>query len=88
LIIREQNIGEQDKLLHVLTKSHGVVKAFARGAKNLKNGKSAATALPPAPASAPGTRTVRHTSRTLEAEARLPHEVQTTPSLSVLHFLQ
>ncbi len=45
LIIREQNIGEQDKLLHVLTKSHGVVKAFARGAKNLKNGKSAATAL-------------------------------------------
>lgn len=45
LIIKEQNIGEQDKLLHVLTKSNGVVKAFARGAKNLKNGKSAATAL-------------------------------------------
>lgn len=45
LIIKEQNIGEQDKLLHILTKTNGVVTAFARGAKNLKNGKSAATAL-------------------------------------------
>lgn len=45
LIIREQNIGEQDKLITVLTKSHGVVKAFARGAKNLKSGKSAASSL-------------------------------------------
>ena len=45
LIIKEQNIGEQDKLIHVLTKSNGVVKAFARGAKNQKNGKSAATSL-------------------------------------------
>ncbi len=45
LIIREQNIREQDKLIYVLTKSNGVVKAFARGAKNLKNGKSAATSL-------------------------------------------
>ena len=45
LIIREQNIGEQDKLIFVLTKSHGVVKAFARGAKSLKSGKGAATAL-------------------------------------------
>ncbi len=45
LIIREQNIGEQDKLVSVLTKSHGVVKAFVRGAKNIKSGKGAATAL-------------------------------------------
>lgn len=45
LIIREQNIGEQDKLLHVLTKSNGVIKAFARGAKNLKNQKCASTSL-------------------------------------------
>lgn len=45
LVIKEQNIGEQDKLIHVLTKSNGVVKAFVRGAKNIKNGKSAATAL-------------------------------------------
>ena len=45
LIIREQNIRENDKLIHVLTKSDGVIKAFARGAKSIKDGKSAATAL-------------------------------------------
>ena len=35
LIIREQNIGENDRLVWVLTRSNGVVKAFARGAKKL-----------------------------------------------------
>ncbi len=45
LIIREQNIRENDKLIHVLTRSDGVIKAFARGAKSIKDGKSAATAL-------------------------------------------
>ncbi len=45
LIIKEQNIGESDKLVHVLTKSHGVIKAFARGAKNIKNQKCAPTSL-------------------------------------------
>lgn len=45
LIIREQNIGENDKLIYALTESHGVVKAFAKGAKSLRSGKSAATAL-------------------------------------------
>lgn len=45
LIIKEQNIGEQDKLVHVLTKSNGVVKAFVRGAKNIKNQKCAAASL-------------------------------------------
>ena len=45
LIIREQNIRENDKLIHVLTKSDGVIKAFARGAKSIKDGKSAATSL-------------------------------------------
>ena len=45
LIIKEQNIGEQDKLVHVLTKSHGVIKAFVRGAKSLKSSKSASTSL-------------------------------------------
>ena len=45
LIIKEQNIGEQDKLVHVLTNSNGVVKAFVRGAKNIKGGKAAATSL-------------------------------------------
>ena len=45
LIIREQNIGEQDKLVYALTKSHGVIKAFVRGAKNIKNQKCAPSSL-------------------------------------------
>ena len=45
LIIKEQNIGEQDKLVYALTKSHGVIKAFVRGAKNLKNQKCAPSSL-------------------------------------------
>ena len=45
LILKEQNIGEQDKLVHILTKTNGVIKAFVRGAKSLKNGKGAAASL-------------------------------------------
>ena len=45
LILRQQNIGEQDKLVTLLSKDLGVVRAFARGAKNIKNPKSAATDL-------------------------------------------
>ena len=45
LILKQQNIGEQDKLVTVLTKDAGVVRAFVRGAKNIKNPKSAATDL-------------------------------------------
>lgn len=45
LIIKEQNIGEQDKLVFALTKSNGVIKAFVRGAKNIKNQKCASTSL-------------------------------------------
>ena len=45
LIIKEQNIGEQDRLVFALTKSNGVLKAFVRGAKNIKNQKCAATSL-------------------------------------------
>lgn len=45
LIIREQNIGEQDRLVYALTKSNGVIKAFVRGAKNIKNQKCASTSL-------------------------------------------
>lgn len=45
LIIKQQNIGEQDKLVTVLTRDMGVVRAFVRGAKNIKNPKSAATGL-------------------------------------------
>ena len=45
LIIKEQNIGEHDKLVYALTKSHGVIKAFVRGAKNIKNQKCAPSSL-------------------------------------------
>ena len=45
LIIREQNIGEKDKLITVLTDDHGVVKGFARGAKDIKSSKCASTNL-------------------------------------------
>ncbi len=45
LIIKEQNIGEQDKLVTVLTKGNGVIRAFVRSAKNIKNPKCAATQL-------------------------------------------
>ncbi len=45
LIIKEQNIGENDRLVFVLTKSNGVIRAFVKGAKNIKNQKCAATSL-------------------------------------------
>lgn len=45
LIVKEQNIGEQDKLVHVLTATNGIIKAFVRGAKSIKNQKCAATSL-------------------------------------------
>ncbi|MCH5303356.1 MAG: DNA repair protein RecO [Ruminococcus sp.] len=45
LIIREQNIGERDKLVTALTETHGVVKGFVHGAKDIKSSKSAATSL-------------------------------------------
>ena len=45
LVIRQQNIGEQDRLVWVLTSDMGVLRAFVRGAKNIKNPKSAATGL-------------------------------------------
>lgn len=45
LIIKEMNIGEQDKLVHVLTKTHGVIRAFVKGAKSIKNQKCAPSSL-------------------------------------------
>ena len=45
LILRQQNIGERDKLVWALTESHGVVRAFARGAKSIRSSKSAGTGL-------------------------------------------
>lgn len=40
LIIREQTVGESDRLVTVLTRDAGVVRAFARRAKNLKDSKA------------------------------------------------
>lgn len=45
LILKEQNIGEFDRLITVLTSNMGIVKAFVRGAKSLKSKKQAATGL-------------------------------------------
>lgn len=45
LVIREQSIGESDKLITVLTAEYGIVKAFSRGAKKAKSKKLAATSL-------------------------------------------
>lgn len=45
LVIREQSIGEADKLITVLTAKHGLIRAFSRGAKKTKSKKLAATSL-------------------------------------------
>lgn len=45
LVIREQSIGESDRLITVLTAKHGLVRAFSRGSKNAKSKKLAATSL-------------------------------------------
>ena len=45
LVIKEQNIGEADRLITVLTRHHGLVRAFSRGAKNAKSKKLASTSL-------------------------------------------
>lgn len=45
LILRQQNIGERDKLVWVLTDSRGILRAFVRGAKNIKSPKCAGTGL-------------------------------------------
>ena len=45
LVIREQSIGESDRLITVLTAQYGIMRAFSRGAKKTKSKKLAATAL-------------------------------------------
>ena len=45
LILKEQNIREKDKLVYVLTKTHGLVRAFVHGAQSFKNKKNNATAM-------------------------------------------
>lgn len=45
LIIREQTIGESDRLVTLLSDEFGLVKAFVRRAKNYKNQNMSATSL-------------------------------------------
>lgn len=45
LIIREQPVGESDRIVTVLTRDEGVVHAFARRAKNLTDSRHSATGL-------------------------------------------
>lgn len=37
LILTEQNVGESDRLVTVLTKKYGIIRAFVKGAKSIKN---------------------------------------------------
>lgn len=45
LVVREMIVGESDRLVTILTREHGLIKAFASGAKNINSKKGAATAL-------------------------------------------
>lgn len=45
IVIREQTISENDKLVTLLTQERGVIRAFARGAKSPRSRKSVATQL-------------------------------------------
>lgn len=45
LVIREQSIGEYDRLISVLTPQNGIIRAFSRGAKKAKSKKLSATSL-------------------------------------------
>lgn len=45
LIIREQAIGERDRLVTVLTRDLGVIRAFVRGAKTMKSRMASSTGL-------------------------------------------
>ncbi len=45
LVIREQTTGEQDRLITILTRSNGVIRAFSNGGRNPKNKNVSATGL-------------------------------------------
>ncbi len=45
LVIKEQTIGESDRLVTLLTADFGLVRAFVRGAKQVKNRLAAVTSL-------------------------------------------
>ena len=45
LVIKEQTIGESDRLVTLLTADYGIVRAFVRGAKQVKNRLASSTSL-------------------------------------------
>lgn len=45
LVIKEMNVGENDRLVTLFSKEHGIIKAFASGAKGIKSKKGAATSI-------------------------------------------
>lgn len=45
LVIKENSFGESNRVISVLTATHGVIRCFAHGAKSIKNKKSAGTSL-------------------------------------------
>ena len=45
LIIRQQNIGEKNKLVTVFTENFGIIRGFVYGAKDIKSSKCSATDL-------------------------------------------
>ena len=45
LAIKEMKVGESDRLVTLLTKEYGLIKAFASGAENIKSKKNSSTSL-------------------------------------------
>lgn len=45
LIVKEQDIGDGDKLVTVLTDKFGIIRSFAKGVKNIKNKNAVSTQL-------------------------------------------
>ena len=45
LVIKETKIGEADRLITLLTKDNGIIKAYASGAKSIKSKRGSATGL-------------------------------------------
>jgi DNA repair protein RecO (recombination protein O) len=45
LVVREMNVGENDKLLTILTRDYGIIKAFSSGSKKITNKKFSSSSL-------------------------------------------
>lgn len=45
IVVKEQNTGENDRVVTLLTRTNGIIRAFAKGSRKLKNSNSAPTQL-------------------------------------------